>query len=126
MTVGTDIIEIERIRRAAERRPGFWHRVLTPEEAAYCRSKGGGAASFASLAGRFAAKEAVMKALGVGMDELGFRDIEIWNDAAGAPSLRMTEKVLDRMNRAGLGSVVLSISHSRDYAVAVAIGEERK
>jgi holo-[acyl-carrier protein] synthase len=121
--VGTDIIEIERIRRAAACRPAFWDRVLTAAEKRYCRSKGDGVVS---LAGRFAAKEAVMKALGVGMGELGFRDVEIMNDAAGAPFLRLTEKLLDRMEQAGLGKIALSISHSRDYAVAVAIGEERK
>ncbi|MDR1204851.1 MAG: holo-ACP synthase [Peptococcaceae bacterium] len=123
MTVGTDIIEIERVRRAAARRPAFWNRVLTPEEERYCRSKGDGAAS---LAGRFAAKEAVMKALGVGLGDISFRDIEIMNDAAGAPFLCLTAKTADKMESAGLDRIVLSISHSRDYAVAVAIGEERK
>jgi holo-[acyl-carrier protein] synthase len=123
MTVGTDIIEIDRIRRAAVSRPAFWDRILTPEEKRYCRSKADGAAS---LAGRFAAKEAVMKALGAGLTEFSFRDIEIINDTSGAPFLRLTQKVLDRMERAGIGGIALSISHSRDYAMAVAIGEERK
>jgi holo-[acyl-carrier protein] synthase len=123
MTVGTDIIEIERIRLAAARRPAFWDRVLTPEEKRNCQSKGDGVAS---LAGRFAAKEAVMKALGAGLADLGFRDIEILNGAAGEPFLRPTKKTLDRMRQVGLGRIVLSISHSRDYAVAVAIGEEKK
>ena len=100
----------------------FWDRILTQKEKEYCRSRGDG---IASLAGRFAAKEAVLKTLGAGLGELSFRDIEIINDAKGAPRLEVSRALSDLMQRAHLKNIELSISHSRDYAVAVAVGEER-
>lgn len=123
MTVGTDIVEIQRIRTAVFRRPGFWNRILTPGEQRYCQSKRDG---IVSLAGRFAAKEAVMKALNAGLGDLAFRDIEILNDAGGVPVLNLNQKLRTRMDQMGLNRIALSISHSRDYAMAVAIGEENK
>ena len=118
--VGTDIIEIQRIRSAAMRHPGFFDRILTPNEKEYCLSK---ADAFVSLAGRFAAKEAVLKSLGTGLAQISWLDMEILADKNGSPQVLFSgsaEKIL-RVN--GIKYINVSISHSRDYAVAVAVGE---
>jgi holo-[acyl-carrier protein] synthase len=120
MTLGVDIVEIRRIRHAA-RRPAFWDRILTLEEKRYCQSKGDG---IVSLAGRFAAMEAVMKSVSAGLGDLSFQDIEIISLPGGAPLLRPGQALLNRMNHMGIHRTILSVSHSRAYAMAVAIGEE--
>ena len=122
MTVGIDIIEIDRIKRAAER-AAFWDRILTENEKECCRLKGN---KIAFLAGRFAAKEAVMKSLGVGLSELSFKDIEILNDQSGKPGLTINQALFEKMQLIGLEEIALSISHSRDYAIAIAVGEGKK
>jgi holo-[acyl-carrier protein] synthase len=118
MGIGTDIVEIGRIRQAAQKHPGFWQRILTPAEEAYCRSYKDGVVR---LAGRFAAKEAVMKCLGVGMDRLSFTDIEIINDPDGSPRVNPGLRLRDYMNQKGIAGIEISISHCRDYATAVAL-----
>ena len=82
--IGCDIIEIERIARAIKRE-SFIQRVFTAKEAAYCQSRGQQAA--ASFAARFAAKEAVLKALGTGLREGSLQEIAVANDALGKPRL---------------------------------------
>jgi len=77
--------------------------------------------SLASLAGRFAAKEAVMKALGTG--GMAFRDIEIARLPSGKPDVRLFGRMLARSERRGVTAISVSISHSRENAVAVAIAE---
>ena len=119
MTVGTDIIEIERIRRAALK-TAFWDRILTENEKECCRLRGD---KIVFLAGRFAVKEAVMKSLGLGLGELSFKDIEVLNDKNGAPRLAKNQVISAKMRDIGLNEIVVSISHSRDYAIAVAVGE---
>ena len=115
--VGVDIVEIARVRGAVERHgAGFRRRVYTEVEWQQCGR------SFASLAGRFAAKEAVMKALGVG--GMAFRDIEIVRAPSGKPEVRLSGRMQKRAERLGVTRVVVSISHSRDNAVAVALAEK--
>jgi len=114
--VGVDIVEIARVRAAVERHgEGFRRRVYTEIEWRQCGR------SFSSLAGRFAAKEAVMKALGVG--GMKFRDIEIVRTPSGRPEVRLFGRMQARAERLGVDRVVVTISHSRDNAVAVALAE---
>jgi holo-[acyl-carrier protein] synthase len=110
--LGTDIIEIERIRKAITSVRGFEERVFTPAERSYCRA----AANFAErFAGRFAAKEAVAKAIG---RSLSWQDVEVLPDEHGRPVVTLSEKAAEI---AGGRSVLVSISHCREYAVAYAV-----
>ncbi|PKM90234.1 MAG: holo-[acyl-carrier-protein] synthase [Firmicutes bacterium HGW-Firmicutes-12] len=118
--VGTDIIEIERIRNAVKRHPAFYDRVLSNREKEYYMVKKD---PFPFLAGRFAAKEAIIKCLGCGMRGLSWHDMEIFPDEMGAPQV-LVNQVMERLfEQKGISTIKVSISHSRDYAVAVAIGE---
>jgi holo-[acyl-carrier protein] synthase len=111
-----DIVEISRVKAAVERHgAGFRRRVYTELEWQQCGR------SFSSLAGRFAAKEAVMKALGVG--GMAFRDIEIVRTASGKPEVRLSGRMQRRAERLGVKRIGVSISHSRDNAVAMALAE---
>ena len=115
--LGNDIVEIERIKEAiAEHGERFLNRCFTPKEQAYCASHADPAPYFA---GRFSAKEAIVKALGSGFGEqVAFLDIEILNNAQGKPEVTFSEKA---KNHFGDPKVVLSISHCRSYVTAVAI-----
>lgn len=118
--VGTDIVEIERIKKAAERHPGFWDRVLTPEEKCYCLAQSN---SIQSLAGRFAAKEAVLKCLGLGLFRLSWHDVEVSSDSLGCPLLKLNASLEQILTEKKITAISLSISHCRSYAMAVAVGE---
>ena len=120
LKVGVDLIEIERIRRALERYPGFRERCFTDAERAYCDSRPNPAQSYA---GRFAGKEAVGKALGFGVARaFAWRDIEI----AGRPkpSVRLSGRIAIWAEKMGAGSIDLSMTHSRELANAVAVVDE--
>ncbi len=113
LTTGIDIIEISRVRRVFEqygRR--FLERVYTPDEIAYCRERA------PNLAARFAAKEATMKALGTGVRGVGWKDIEVVRHESGAPSIKLHGRCKQRAQRLGVQEIAVSLSHSRDYAVA--------
>lgn len=110
MQVGVDIVEIGRIARQAKN-PRFLKRVFTPHEIAYCRSRKRSAQHFAV---RFAAKEAVWKA--VGNRKLLHRDIQIRNRDTGKPEVIFPREFKDLSRR-----VSISLSHGRDYAVAMAV-----
>jgi holo-[acyl-carrier protein] synthase len=119
VTVGTDLIEIARVRRALERYPGFRERCFTDAERAYCDSRPNPPQHYAA---RFAAKEAVGKALGFGVARaFAWRDVEI----AGRPkpAVRLSGRVRAWAERAGAGAIDLSMSHSRELATAVAVVE---
>ncbi|MCY3973944.1 MAG: holo-ACP synthase [Simkaniaceae bacterium] len=115
--IGTDIVEVEKIRQAIERRPEkFYDQVFTQEEVTYCLRYHN---PFPSFAGRFAAKEAIVKALGTGFVRgVGFRDIAITNDEEGRPYPLFSDALLSRFETP---SVFLSISHCHKYAVAFAL-----
>lgn len=115
--LGVDIVRVDRIREAL-RRYGerFTTRVLTDVEAAYV---GTNAERFA---GRWAAKEAVSKVLGLGVRGVGWRDIEVIRLPTGQPAVRLGGRALARAGQLGMGRVALSITHEREYAVAVASG----
>ena len=115
--LGIDIIKIERIA-AALRRHGdrFPRRVLTDAEQRYVRNRP------QNFAGRWAAKEAVSKVLGLGVRGVGWRDIEIARLPTGQPEVRLSGRAAARAEQLGMGRVAVSISHEGEYAVAVAFG----
>ena len=116
-SVGVDIVEIKRIESAVSRGSArFLRRVYTEMELKTCQDR------FPSLASRFAAKEAVMKVLGPGGIGIGWREIEILTGDDGRPSVRLHGRALDKATRLNLKEVSISLSDSREYAVAVAIG----
>ena len=116
--IGIDIIEIGRIEKAVERwRDSFLHRIYTEPELKLCRNKP------PSLAVRFAGKEAVMKALGTGIRGISWREIEILAEPSGKPLVRLCGKAKDKADSLGLGELAVSLSHSREYAVALVVSE---
>ena len=117
VAIGIDVIEIARVEEVMSRRGArFRDRVFTEKEIGYCESLG---APYPSYAARFAAKEAVMKALGTGWTGgIGFQQIEVLRDEAGAPSIQLTGPALDRFQALGATRIHLSLSHSRELAMA--------
>jgi holo-[acyl-carrier protein] synthase len=123
---GIDLIEIERIERAVARWGArFLQRVFTPGELAAYSTR------VPSLAARWAAKEAVAKLLGVGLRGLGgagrprdavpWTDIEILSDTQGRPTLAVYGRAAERARELGLGPIALSLSHTREHAIASAV-----
>jgi len=117
--IGLDIIELDRIRRIVDRQPGFIKRILTMNEiekfATLSKER-----KVEFLAGRFAAKEAYSKALGTGIGEgIGFQDIEVINDEKGKPYINILKETLENP------SIFVSITHTRQYAAAQVILQER-
>lgn len=121
--IGCDIIEIERIARAIKSE-SFIRRVFTAEEAAYCQRRGQQAA--ASFAARFAAKEAVLKALGTGLREGSLQEISVDNDGLGKPLVQLSGHFAMLAKQLGVKNIQISLSHSRDFAVAYVIMEDDK
>lgn len=118
LVTGVDIIEIERVRGVAERYgQRFFNRIYTPGEQAYCRGRA------PQLANRFAAKEAVMKALGTGARGVSWRDIEVTRRSGQAPAITLHGTALVRAQKIGLDSLALSLSHSKEYAIASVVGD---
>ena len=116
LRTGIDLIEIERLAQINPAiRTRFLQRVYTPRELALC------AGSPASLAGRFAAKEAVAKALGVGIGPVRWQEIEILTGEAGQPVLELHGNARRIAGEQGLAVWSISISHSRTQAVAIAV-----
>ena len=115
---GTDIIEINRIKESIESLgEKFLNKVFTPNEIQYCESKK--AQKYQHYAARFAAKEAVFKAISESLDDkfsLGWCDYEILNDSTGRPSVKLTGIDLKEIE-----NIDLSISHCKQYAVATAV-----
>ncbi|MDZ4277538.1 MAG: holo-ACP synthase [Dehalococcoidia bacterium] len=115
--VGIDMLAISRLQRVLERHDGrFLSRVYTPEEVAFCRGR------VAELAARFAAKEAVMKALGTGARGVGWREIEVLPDRRGKPLVYLYGRARERAERIGLRAFDVSLTHERDFAVAAVVG----
>jgi holo-[acyl-carrier protein] synthase len=122
--LGVDIVEIPRLRLAIERQgQRLLDRCFTPAEQAYCQSHPEPERFYAA---RFAAKEAVAKALGTGIGtDLGWLDIEVTRAESGAPSITLTGPGAETARRLGIKTVRISLSHSEHYAVAnaIALGE---
>ena len=115
--LGIDIIKVERIANALRRfGDRFPRRVLTDAEQRYVRNRP------QNFAGRWAAKEAVSKVLGLGVRGVGWTEIEIERLPTGAPAVRLHGRAARRAEQLGMGRIAVSISHEGDYAVAIAFG----
>ena len=119
MRLGTDIIEIDRIKKAIDRSDRFRQRVYTEREIAYCESKRTG--SYQSYAGIYAAKEAFLKALGTGLRYGSWHDIEVCHDEFGAPFLSITGAFKTIMQERMYTESIVSISHCQSYAMSTII-----
>ncbi len=114
--IGNDILEIERIREGLEKHgERFLERVLTPQERAYCMKHHD---AVPHLAARFSAKESIVKALGVGIGELSWQDIEILNDDKGKPCVSFSSRLNEQFDHP---QIVISISHCKHYVATVAL-----
>lgn len=119
---GIDIVQIDRMARILDQHGDrFIRRVFTPDEVEYCRRSAHPAESFAA---RFAAKEAALKALGVGWQKgTRFTDVHVSNDELGAPHIELHGRALEISRGQGVRRMHLSVSHDRNYAVAQVIAE---
>jgi holo-[acyl-carrier protein] synthase len=118
LQTGVDMLEIERLGQAVKRHgERLLARVYTPAERELC------AGNLSSLAARFAAKEAVAKALGCGLGQVGWTDIEILRGELGQPLLRLHGKAAALSDELGLRQWAISLSHTRQYAIATAVAQ---
>jgi len=123
LTTGVDLVNTARIERALKRYGDrFLERVFTPAEIMYCRGRA------AELAARFAAKEAVSKALGVGVrmiarDGIDWRDVEVIGDLRGKPLVRLSGRAAERAGELGLTEWAISLSHTREQAIAFVVAQ---
>ncbi|RMF03705.1 MAG: holo-[acyl-carrier-protein] synthase [Chloroflexi bacterium] len=116
--VGVDIIETERIAGSVARfGDRFLRRVYTAQELAYCDGRTG------SLAARWAAKEAVSKVLGTGIGDVNWHDIEVVNDERCRPAIQLHGAAAQLAARLGISAVAVSLSHTREHAIAFVVAE---
>jgi len=124
LSVGVDLVELDRVRRVIERHgDGFLARVFTPDELAICRGR------LPELAARFAAKEAISKALGVGLryisaQGIGLHEAEVLSDHLGKPLVRLSGRAAALAEEQGLSQWAISLSHSRDHVVAFVVASD--
>jgi holo-[acyl-carrier protein] synthase len=124
VATGVDLAEVERVERVLEAAHGerFRERVFTEEERRYCESRGRGRAE--SYAARFAAKEAVMKALGVGWGRhAGWRDIAVVRERGGPPRIELSGPAQETARRMGISRLSLALSHAGGLAIAFVVAE---
>jgi len=121
LATGIDLIEVKRIEESiAQYGERFLTRIFTAHELAYCKNQPH------QLAARFAAKEAVSKALGVGIqhaDGVAWREIEIVSGERGKPSLKLSGRAAQRASEIGIKKFEISLSHTREHAIAMVIAE---
>ncbi len=119
---GVDIVAVERLARAVDRHgERLLTRLFTPAEIAYCESSEPHRA--ARYAARFAAKEALLKALGIGLRQVRWTDAEVVRDDLGRPSLRLSHRLAEIAAERGATRIHLSLSHTQEYAVAQVVIE---
>lgn len=118
--IGTDIIEIDRVKRAVDRNPKFLEKMFTKREVEFLKSRN---LKEETIAGSFAVKEAVSKALGTGIRGFAFNDIEVLRDSLGKPEVILSDKVINYLNIKEV-NIHASISHNLDTAVAFVVIEE--
>ena len=117
-SIGVDIIETERVAQSIERfGDRFLRRVYTEQELAYCNGR------VPSLAARWAAKEAIGKALGTGIGDISWQEIEVINNSRQCPSVHLSGAAAELATQQGISGFALSISHARDYAVAFVVSQ---
>lgn len=118
--IGTDIIEINRIKNVIERYPKLLNRLFSKEELEYYEYKNWNPQN---IAGGFSAKEAVFKAIGTGLSKFKWKEVEIMRDGSGRPYVRLNGKVKDYADSNYIGLIHVSVSHCKLYAVATAVAE---
>ncbi|SCJ42711.1 Holo-[acyl-carrier-protein] synthase [uncultured Clostridium sp.] len=118
LDIGIDIVEIERVEKALQRNKRFLDKLFTKEEIDYFKSKG---LKTETIAGNFSAKEAISKALGTGIRNFNFKDIEILRDKKGKPIVKTYNNLRKICIDYNVLEIKVSISHSKNYAVANAI-----
>lgn len=116
VSLGTDVVDLDRFRLALQRTPGMVERVFTEGERAYALRKND---PTERLAARFAVKEATMKALGVGLGAFKFHDVEVVKARSGEPSLKLSGAAVDLAARRDINGWMVSITHSDLIALAV-------
>ena len=117
--IGTDIIEIERIEKVINRTNSFIEKSFTNNEIEYFKSKG---LKGNVIAGNFAAKEAISKAMGTGFRGFGLKDIEVLRDELGKPIVKLSDKIYELLDIKEF-NIHISISHSKENAIAYAVME---
>ena len=118
--VGVDVVDIERFRRSLARTPSMRTRLFTDAE---LESLSGRADDVPGLAARFAAREASMKALGLGLGAFGFHDVSVTKAESGAPSLLVVGRAFELATEAGVKRWHLSLSHGDSVAIAQVVAE---
>lgn len=116
--IGTDLVEIERFRTTLQRTPGIRERSFTPAERKYADARNDPAERYAV---RWAAKEAVMKAMGVGLGEVAMADIEVVRADSGAPSVVLHDSAASRAAELGISSWRITLTHTQTVAQAIAV-----
>lgn len=116
--VGLDLVEVDRFRRVLQRRPGLLERCFSEEERASLSRR---ADPVPGLAARFAAKEAVMKTLGVGLGGFALVEVEVIRAESGAPTLRLSGRAAERARALGVGPLEVSLTHTATIAAAVVV-----
>src|SRR3984893_14523093 len=121
--LGTDLIETRRVQQSIDRfGDRFLERIFSPWEIAYCQRKKNAAESFAA---RFAAKEAGAKALGTGISRgVSWKEFEVRREAGGRPTLHLSGRAAELAEAMGVRRVQLSLTHSRELALAVVVAED--
>lgn len=119
--IGTDIIEIDRIGKAVSQ--AFLNKCFTDEEQEYFRSR---KMRNETIAGNFAAKEAIVKALGTGIGKVGWRDVSVLRDLSGKPYVVCSSGIQEWLEMSGVGAIHVSISHCRTLATAYCVIERKE
>lgn len=116
--IGVDLCDVGRMRASLARTPTLAERLFTAEERAYCEQRRDPAERYAA---RFAAKEAVLKAMGLGLGACRWHDIEVVRADSGAPSLRLTGTAASAAAERGIERWLLTLTHTSDLAEAIAV-----
>lgn len=121
--IGTDFVDVSRIERILEKWGSrFLGRVFANGEIEYCKNRAFPAVHFAA---RFAAKESFLKSLGIGLGMgINLREIEVGNNAAGSPVLKLNEKLVSMLLELGVKKIHISMTHTREYAHAIVVLEQ--
>jgi holo-[acyl-carrier protein] synthase len=120
--IGTDIIEVERVKNSAEKISGFLQKIYTEKEIEYCGSKRN---KYENYAARFAAKEAFFKAAGTGWrDGMAFCEVEIKNDQLGKPEICLSGKAKEFAEKNGIKNIFVTLTHIKETAAAFVVLEK--